>query len=86
MDNEKVPVPGKKLPGKSKIVRVINALESIFEDPNVPASLRLQALNIALETLKMRPIPRRKTDKEKLVIESLKRGQKKTPQKRSTES
>ena len=52
--------------------KILRALEGIFTDPNASVAEKLQALELSAKILPLRNTPRRKTEKEKLVIAALK--------------
>lgn len=64
-------------PGMSYPNRLLTALMKIIEDPNTSTAEKLQAINMSKEILPYRKTPRRKTEKEKLVIATLKSKEKK---------
>lgn len=69
-----VPAAEKKgKPGQSYPHRLLQALARIFDDPNASISEKLQALELSAKILPMRPIPKRRTEKDKLIIAALKR-------------
>ncbi len=73
------PTPKKVWYGKTIPVttRLLRALEEIYNSSDATIAEKLQALQLSVEVVPMRTKPRRKTDKEKAVIEALKSGTKK---------
>jgi len=69
---ETEPKRTKKKRGHSYPNRLLSALAGILEDPDASIAERLQAAKLSLEAIPLRPSPRRKTDKEKAIIEALK--------------
>ena len=69
-------------PGQSFPNRLLQALAKIFEDPDSSVAEKLQALELSAKVLPMRPPVRRKSEKEKIIIEALK---KKRPQPKGSE-
>lgn len=63
--------PAKAKQGKSHINRILQALARVYEDQGASASEIIQAAKLASEVLERRPMPRRKTEKEKLVEAAL---------------
>ena len=59
------------------INRLLKALAEIYEDPKAAVPEKLQATRLALDALERRPVPKRKTDKDKLLEKALKDNQKK---------
>ena len=60
-------------PGLSFPQRLLNALAGIFEDDKTSTAEKLQAINLSKEILPYRKTPRRKTEKEKVVLAALKK-------------
>ena len=59
-------------------VRLLRALEEIYRDPRASIADKIRAIELSLETLPHRTIPRHKTDKEKAVIRALEESAKST--------
>lgn len=64
-------------PGVSYPNKILKALELIYMDPTATVAERLQACRLSAEILPYRKTPKRKTDKDRAVLEALKKGQKK---------
>lgn len=64
-------------PGMSYPNRLLRALEGIYEDEEATRSEKLQAVQLSLETLAIRPVPKRKSDKDKALEKMLGFGPKK---------
>ncbi len=67
-----IPEPEKKKHNtRSHLNRLLIALAKIYEDDSASIPERLQATRLASEILERRPVPRRKTDKEKMIEKAL---------------
>jgi len=71
-------VPPPKKRQASTINRILQAVMKIVEDDEVGAAQKLAAAKLAADVWDRRPRPRRKSDKEKLLISALS-GAKKSP-------
>jgi len=62
-------------PGQTFPTRILKALAEIYEqDENASISEKLQAIQLSITVLPMRTTPKRKTDKDKAIIEALRNG------------
>ena len=71
-------VPPPKKRQASTINRILKAVMEVVEDKEVGTAQKISAAKLAAEVWQMRPRPRRKSDKEKLLISALS-GAKKSP-------
>jgi len=74
-------IPPPKKRRASTINRILQAVMTIVEDDSVGAAQKISAAKLAAEVWDRRPRPKRKTDKEKLLISALSgaKGTKKGP-------
>jgi hypothetical protein len=72
MDNTEIVEPKKNT--KTHVVRLLQALAKIYEDPGASIPERLQATRLAMDAMDRRPVPKRKTDLDKLREEALKKA------------
>jgi hypothetical protein len=71
-------VPPPKKRQASTINRILQAVMTIVEDDSVGAAQKISAAKLAAEVWDRRPRPKRKSDKDKLLISALS-GAKKSP-------
>lgn len=69
--------PRKKSNTKPYMTRLLQALATVYEDPNAGIQEKLHAIKLSSEILERRPTPRKKTVKEKLIEDAL--GHKRKP-------
>lgn len=63
--------------GMSYPNRLLRALETVYKDANASRAEKLQAIELSLEVLQHRTVPKRKTDKDKALEKILRQGTKK---------
>lgn len=57
--------------------RLLRALETVYEDKQASRAEKLQAIQLSLDVIAIRPIPKRKTDKDRAIEKLLGAGKKK---------
>ena len=63
--------PNKKKTTIPVVTRLLRALSTIYEGEDASVAEKLQALQLSINVLPLRKVPRRKTDKERALIAAL---------------